>query len=287
MKILLVVYDNDMHIHSFPIGLGYIAAALAQEGCEVSIYSQDLHHYPDAHLTDYLDQNHFDVVGVGVISGYYQYRKLLKLSAAINRSKRRPFYVLGGHGPSPEPDFFLRKTGADAIVIGEGEATTTELVRTLSHHKPLAEIPGLAFKDGDKTVVNKKRPLIKDLDSIPFPAYDLFPMEYYRLLPEPNTRSRDFAMPMISGRGCPFKCAFCYRMDEGFRPRSHGKIIEEIRLLQSRYRINYISFVDELLMSSVGRTTELCEAFIKEKLDIRWLCNGRLNFARPALLRLM
>jgi len=287
MKILLITYDNDMFIHCFPTGMAYIAAVLAREGCDVSIYSQDFHHYPDAHLTEYLDQNKFDMVGLGVIGGYFQYRKLMKISAAVNRSKNRPFYVLGGHGPSPEPDFFLRKTGADAIVIGEGETTIVELVQALSHHKPLAGIPGLAFRDGNKTTVNEKRPLIKDLDSIPFPAYDLFPIEYYRLLREPHARPNDFVLPMISGRGCLFKCAFCYRMDEGFRPRSQESIIEEIDLLKSRYSINFISFTDELLMSSVERTTALCQAFLKEKLDIRWACNGRLNFAKPDLLRLM
>lgn len=287
MKILLITYDNGMYIHYFPTGVAHIAAVLAREGCDVSIYSQDFHHYPDDHLTEYLDDNKFDVVGLGVIGGYYQYRKLLRISEAINRSKNRPFYVLGGHGPSPEPEFFLGKTGADAIVIGEGEKTIVELVQALAQHKPLAGVPGLAFRNGKKAVVNKKRPLIRDLDSIPFPAYDLFPMEYYRLLREPHSRPTDFIMPLISGRGCPFKCAFCYRMDEGFRPRSQESIVAEIKLLKSKYGITYISFTDELLMSSVARTTSLCMAFLKDKLDIRWECNGRLNFAKPELLRLM
>ena len=112
MKILLVVYDNGSHIPWFPQGLAYIAAALLQAGHEVEIYNQDVHHYPDEHLTAYLDGQAFDVVGVGVIAGYYQYRKLLKISSAINHSKRRPLYVIGGHGPSPEPEFFLKKTGS-------------------------------------------------------------------------------------------------------------------------------------------------------------------------------
>ncbi len=287
MKILLVAYDNGMYIHTFPSGLAYIAASLRRAGCEVSIYNQDLHHYPDAHLTEHLDQNRFDMIGLGVIGGYYQYHKLLGISAAINRAKHRPFYVLGGHGPSPEPEFFLRKTGADAIVIGEGEVTMTELARAIPQHSPLSKIPGLAFREGSKVVVNKRRPLIKDLDEIPRPAYELFPMQYYRLLREPNASSRDFVMTMVSGRGCPFKCAFCYRMDEGFRLRSQESIIEEIKLLKLDYGITYISFVDELLMSSVARTASLCEAFLKANLGIRWRCDGRLNYATPALLRLM
>ena len=62
MKILLVVYDNDSYVHWFPQGLGYIAAVLEREGYEVEIYSQDLHHYPEEHLTEYLNRNHFDFI---------------------------------------------------------------------------------------------------------------------------------------------------------------------------------------------------------------------------------
>src|SRR3989339_1955005 len=109
MRILLIVYDNGSYIHWFPQGIAYLAAALLDAGHEVEIYNQDVHHYSEQHLTDTLDSNHYDVVGVGVIAGYYQYRKLLKISKAINRSKNRPFYILGGHGPMPDPEYFLNK----------------------------------------------------------------------------------------------------------------------------------------------------------------------------------
>jgi anaerobic magnesium-protoporphyrin IX monomethyl ester cyclase len=91
----------------------------------------------------------------------------------------------------------------------------------------------------------------------------------------------------VSGRGCTFKCNFCYRMDPGFRPRSAEGIVEEIKLLQRDYQISYVEFTDDLLMSSVERTVHLCDAFIKENLKIRWYCEGRLNYAKPDVLRLM
>jgi anaerobic magnesium-protoporphyrin IX monomethyl ester cyclase len=137
MRILLVVYDNESYIHWFPQGLAYIAAVLRREGHEVSIYSQDKDHYPEEHLTHYLDNNQFDMVGVSVVGGYYQYRKLLKISKAINRSKNRPFYVIGGHGPAPEPEYFLRKTDADVVVIGEGEETIIDLVNAIGNFETL------------------------------------------------------------------------------------------------------------------------------------------------------
>lgn len=287
MRVLLVVYDNDSYIHWFPQGLAYIASALRNGGHEVVIYNQDLHHYPDEHLTAFLDANRFDVVGFSFIAGYYQYKKALRISEAINRSKRRPLYMIGGHGPSPEPEFFMNKTGADVTVIGEGEETVVELLRAVEAKRPLGEVAGIAYRDGSAIRVTPRRSLVADIDSLPLPAFDLFPMEYYRLLRMPHATSADFVMPVLSGRGCPFTCNFCYRLDEGFRARSTEAIIEEIRLLQRDYGITYIAFSDELLMSSEARVTELCEGFLDAGLNIKWDCNGRLNYANPHVLALM
>jgi len=145
MKILFIAYDNESYLTSFPLGIAYLAAVLRQKGCEVSIYCQDVYHFSEAHLIDYLIHNHFDLVGVGVIGGYYQYRKLLKISEAVNSVPQRKFcYVIGGHGPSPEPEFFLRKTGADIVVMGEGEIVVNNLVDALAAGRSLSEIRGVA-----------------------------------------------------------------------------------------------------------------------------------------------
>lgn len=277
MRFLLVVYDNQTYTHEFPIGLGYIAGTLKSVGVDVVVYSQDLHHYPDEHLTDYLNKNKFDYVGVSVIGGYYQYAKLLKISAAINASKQRPIYIIGGHGPTPDPQYFIKKTGADFVIMGEGEKTIKELVCNGYCTSGFA-VDGLTCR---------RRPLIKDIDNLPFPAYELFPIEYYRQYRYTHCKPTDFTMSMISGRGCIFKCNFCYRMDEGFRARSDESIIEEINLLKTNYGINYISFSDELLMSSVERTESLCQAFINSGVQFHWRCNGRLNFASLSVLNLM
>jgi len=287
MRILLVIYDNESYISYLPLGAAYIASALRNAGHQVCVYNQDVHHYPDEHLTQYLDANQFDVVGLGVIAGYFQYRRLLSISAAINASKQRPFYVLGGHGPSPDPAYFLGKTQADAIVLGEGEETIVELLGALAARTSLAEVKGLSYRDGGRVMVNPRRPLIADIDKLAWPAYDLFPMQYYRLARLPHSGNLDFVIPVLSGRGCPFKCTFCYRMDEGFRPRSGGGIVEEVRFLKQNYGATYIDFADELLMSSVDRTTALCEAFLEAPLGVKWACSGRLNYARKPLLELM
>jgi anaerobic magnesium-protoporphyrin IX monomethyl ester cyclase len=284
---LLIAYDNDSYIHEFPLGIAYIASALRNAGHEVEIYDQDKFHYPESHLVDYLTRHHFDVVGLGIVGGYYPYHKLMKISEAINRVPNHPIYILGGHGPSPEPEYFLKKTGADVIVIGEGEITVVNLFEALEHKKNLSSVRGIAYLDGGKLVATERQELIKDLDTIALPAWDLFPMDYYALLRLPNSINSDRCFAVLSGRGCLFKCNFCYRMDEGFRPRSAEGIIEEIQRLIKDYHITYVEFSDDLFMSSPQRTVEICEAFIKARLSIKWWCEGRLNYARPEVLKIM
>lgn len=287
MNILLVVYDNNSYVSVFPLGTAYIAASCRNAGHDVKIYNQDVYHWPESHLLELLDRERFDAVGLGIIGGYYQYRKLLKISEAINRSKKRPFYILAGHGPSPEPEFFMKKTQADAVVIGEGEETIVELLAAVQNKKELSSVEGIAFMDKGTCIQTPRRAPITEIDKIAFPAYDLFPMDHYTLLRDPNMSNSDRYMVAISGRGCPFKCNFCYRMEPGFRPRAVDGIIEEIRLLQADYGITYLEFVDELLMSSVSRTVEVCEKLIKSNIRLKWFCNGRLNYAKDDVLRLM
>jgi len=288
MRILLVVYNNDSYIHFFPLGVAYIASALRNAGYEVEIYNQDVYHHPDEHLTIYLDKNFFDIIGIGVIAGYYQYRRLIEISKAINASKNRPaYFILGGHGPSPEPEYFLKKTKADIAVIGEGEETIVELLAAISNKRDFSEIKGIAYRKDDQFVINGRRPLIQNVDRISWPAYDMFPVIYYRLLRLPHSTNSDFVMPVLSARGCIFKCNFCYRMDTGCRVRKPESILEEVKYLQKDYNINYINFADELLMSSKSRVVELCEAIMKAKLQFKWFCNGRLNYATREILKLM
>jgi radical SAM superfamily enzyme YgiQ (UPF0313 family) len=242
----------------------YIASVLRNEGHEVVVYSKDKYHYPPEHLTQYLNEHEFDVVGLGVIAGYWQYAEMLRISKSIRAAKKRVHFIIGGHGPSPEPEYFLKKTDADAVVVGEGERSVLGAILSKGIYEST---------------------LIKDIDSIPFPAWDLFPMDYYSLLREPHIRNNERCFPVITSRGCPYKCNFCYRMDEGIRLRSTESVVEEIKILKKDYGISYISFMDELFMAGEKRTRELCDAI--RPLNIRWSCQGRLNFATPDLVRTM
>jgi radical SAM superfamily enzyme YgiQ (UPF0313 family) len=290
MNILLIVYDNDSHISYFPLGIAYIAGAIRKASTDrytLTIYNQDVYHFSEAHLTAYLNENHFDVVGMGACGGYYQYNKIKAICEAIHNSTSNPFVMIGGHLVSSEPEYFLRHFYCDAIVIGEGEETDVDLLDALYTGRDLRSVKGIAFLENNKFVQTQRRPLIEDLDSISMPAYDLFPIEHYALLAGENADRRDRYMPILSGRGCIFTCNFCYRMDKGFRPRTAQSIIAEIKYLQEKYHITYIDFCDELLMSSVNRTMQLCESFIESGIKFKWRCNGRLNFATTEVLEIM
>lgn len=280
MKVLLIAYDNGSHISFFPAGLAYVASAIREEGHYVEIYQQDIYHYTEEHLVKYIVENEFDAVGIGGCGGYYQYRKIKAIAQAIDTIEKKPMFWMGGHLPSPEPEYFLRKFKADLIMIGESDETVKEVLRVYETTKDWSSVKGIAYLDENGEFhENERRPLIKDIDKIPFPAYDLFNMEHYVLYPKPNSDRTDRSVDIISGRGCPFKCNFCYRMDEGFRPRSSEKIIEEIEMLKEQYKITYVDFIDELLMSSTKRTREFCNMMIEKEVNVKWACNGRLNFA--------
>ena len=288
MKVLLIVPDNGSYISTFPLGIAYIAATLRKRGDEVTIYNKDVYHYSGEHLTRYLDEHDFDVVGTGTCGGYYQYREMKDIARAVRNAKRKHIFICGGHLVTPEPEYFLRLLSLDYVVLGEGEATMEELMACVESHADISNVKGIAYLD-ERGVFhqNERRPLIQDIDAIPFPAWDLFPMDHYSLLRMPHIASHERCMVMYSGRGCIFHCNFCYRMDTGFRPRSAESVIEEMRTLKERYNIKYIAFFDELLVSSVQRTTEFCQKLIEADLDMKWDCNGRLNFAKPEVLRLM
>jgi anaerobic magnesium-protoporphyrin IX monomethyl ester cyclase len=264
MKILLILYDNGSYVHYFPIGTAYIAATLIKHGYEVDIWNQDINHYPDSYLRSFLSRRKYDVVGLGFVGNYYTYRKAIGISRAINESSCRPHFILGGHGPSADPEFFKNKTGADAVVVGEGEHAVLEAI----------------YKNGIF-----RAETIKDIDSIPWPAYKRFPIWYYRLRSLPHSEPTDFSMPVLSSRGCVYKCNFCYRYDEGIRLRSIESVIDEIKFLIKHYRISYIDFADELTTVTDKRTIELCEKL--KPLRIKWMCNGRLNLVDGPVLRHM
>ena len=160
----------------------------------------------------------------------------------------------------------------DCLVAGEGEIPFLRLVQSLLDGNGSPEgILGLAYRRNGEVVTNGPQPYHEDLDRLPFPAYDLVPLEVYHRLPRVGVifARRRYAT-MISSRGCPYRCAYCHGMHgRKNRVRSPENVVAEIRELKERYRIEEIVFVEDMFNLQPERTREIARRIIDEGLDIR------------------
>lgn len=285
MRLSFLIYDNDKAINDFPLGIAYLISVMRQAGWKdenIDVYNIDVYHYSDDQLFEYLDSNQFDIIAIGMIAGYWQYRQIKRMFAAIDRLKKRPTIILGGFMFTPEPAYFMRKFKADYVVLGEGEGSLPPLLQCIADGHSPDEVPGVAYWVGGDVKINDRQKPIKDLDSIPFPAWDRFPIENYitkvRLPGVHSPRN----MPVLTSRGCPYTCSFCYRLEKGYRMRSMDSVIEEVKRLIKDYNVNSICFRDELLMVSEKRTIEFAERILEENLNIKFDIDGRLRVAKQA-----
>ncbi|HXG50158.1 MAG TPA: cobalamin-dependent protein [candidate division Zixibacteria bacterium] len=184
---------------------------------------------------------------------------------------------------NPQLDFAL--TG----VFGDNEHALEELLQELGGPSPrLAEIRGLAFRRGDEIVLNPQRPLIQNLDELPMPAYDLFPMDRYcgySVIPNYNEA--------VTSRGCEGACHFCYewwlvdprnpRDFSSHRTRGGRKVADEMELLNRTYGVKALTFMDDDFNSDRQKMVDLVNELEKRRLDISWFCLSRAqNLIRDA-----
>jgi anaerobic magnesium-protoporphyrin IX monomethyl ester cyclase len=279
LNFLFVVHDLHEDVNALPLGPAYVAQALRHKDVDVSFFCQDVYHQSDEELEAFIKDKHFDFVGIGFLAA--RFNRIRGTLAAIRRACTHAgsMMILGGHGPSPIPEFILDATGADAAVIGEGDVTTVELVEAVRDGKSLASVAGIVWRnDAGRLIVNEPRKLIPKLDSIPFPAYDLLPMEMYTravVRHNPQLNEDRTVGYMISSRGCVGRCSFCYRMDKGLRVRSLDNIVDEIRLLHDTYGVNYLCIQDETIGAANRRLMQFCRAIRALPFKLQWVSSLR------------
>jgi radical SAM superfamily enzyme YgiQ (UPF0313 family) len=289
MKVLLIqplhYYDGKTRPPTnFPIGLGYIAKVLVKFGHDVDVLDIWAHQYSNDQVLEKIKGIDHDVVGISALSTQYRYVKWLT-SELKKHCRDKTKIVVGGALATLSPEIVLKNTQTDICVIGEGEVTFREVVENTDS---LETIEGICFKQGGKIVRTPPREYIKNLDSIEFPAWDLFLIETYIRtaaldlpVPEPGVRT----MSIIAGRGCPYNCRFCSKTFSGLRLRSVDNVIQEIKELIKRYDIARIHFCDELVLVNKKGVYELCDKI--EKLNIKWQCQGKVNLVDLDLLKRM
>jgi anaerobic magnesium-protoporphyrin IX monomethyl ester cyclase len=198
-------------------------------------------------------------------------------SAVKSVDKDIPTTLIGLH-PSARPAECLAHPNIDFAVIGEPEQTVFELASVLEQGNAagLMEVNGIAFIKNGETIITPPRPAIQDLDSLPFPARHLLPMEAYFEAVKANPLRGEVSKPwavMITSRGCPYDCVFCsIHVVNGkqWRSRSPGNVVDELEQLFNTYRIKQIEFNDDNMTLNKKRMMDICDLIVKRGIDIEW-----------------
>lgn len=294
MKVLLVNPPIGMAdvppplFTSAPLGLGYVAAVLEQNDIDVKVIDGCLEGLNSERLAKELDAYSPDVVGVSVVTP--RIKQALEVSEVVKERRPETITVLGGPHITALSDDVIKNKAVDVAVIGEGEYTMTDLVKTVESSGDFSDVKGILYKKNGKVIRTALRPMVKDLDEIPHPAFHLLSLGKYTPYPT-NTQSRpgNFAN-IITSRGCPHLCTYCdVKLTFGrlFRTHSPEYVIAEIEYLYNKYNVRNISFRDSIFNLKKKRIKEVCQLIIDRGLNISWECNGRVNSVDEDLLRTM
>ncbi|MDT8445845.1 MAG: radical SAM protein [bacterium] len=182
--------------------------------------------------------------------------------------------IVGGTHASIQPRMTILDDNIDVVAIGEGEVTFLELVTKMARGEDYSEVLGTALKlPNGEIKENARRPLIEDLDTIPFPARDLMNMKkYFEVLKSPYLM-RTPMTSVFSSRGCPYKCNFCSIhsvWERKWRKRSPKNVADELEHLIKDYGVREVSFLDDNLSVNRKRLHGICDEIIERKLDFKW-----------------
>ncbi len=195
--------------------------------------------------------------------------------------------VLGGPQVTIFPEKVFSESVADFIVIGEGEVTMCEILLHLDEIDRLEQIQGIWFRKDGNIVKTQARELIKDLDSILFPALGMYNMDNY--YPAAYIWGKK-VLPILSARGCAFECRFCearLTFQRKFRFHSADRVVSEINNLIDVHRADSFQFMDDIFTLNKNRVYELCSKIIENGRKFKWSCFTRTDCIEPELLSRM
>jgi len=275
------------------LGLASMAACLNEVGHSVKILDNLISGYQIEDIFKEIKNFNPDVVGISSHTQFiYDAYKVAEITKKYNPNC---LTVIGGTHPSVLSKETLQECSfLDVVVRGEGEITFVKLIEKFEKGIGFDDVLGITFRRGDGVVFNADRPLIQDLDSLPFPAYHLLPMNKYvndRDIPnigEDGKKRNNFAT-VLSSRGCPYNCIFCSSRSvwgDKWRSRSPEKVIEELKILREKYNVKVIDFADDTFTVNKNRTEKICELIIKEDVDIHWACSSRVELVNNDLINL-
>lgn len=284
LKIALVhikVIDST----SPPLGIMYIGRLLESFGHEIKFWDE----YKNTKFISEIKKWNPDIIGFSILSSQMGF-----VAPIIRELKKslKSFIAVGGIHPTVLPEETLRETNADCAVIGEGEITMKELVDHIEGDS-WRSVSGIAFLEDNKITVTPSRPLIEDLDILPFPDYSKLNVERY-LIPPGVIRGYFLraTVNLSTSRGCPNKCIYCNCptiFGTKVRKRSVKNVINEIKWLKEKYSIiEGLWFVDDTFTCSSSWVINFSEAMVSEGLNkLIWSCQTRVTHINPKMLQAM
>ncbi|MFH0738947.1 MAG: radical SAM protein [Candidatus Omnitrophota bacterium] len=269
-----------------PIGLMYLAGFLRKNNVDCKIIELGAFDAKDSIKTgrrvrfgssdeaigEIVSKERPRIVGLTCMYSVY-YRDVVDIANTIKKYAPGVKVVLGGNHASSYWQQILKHPSVDFVVIGEGEETFLELAKYLLEGSDVSLVKGIAYRQQSGVLTKTQaRPLIKDLDSIPLPAFDL--IEFNKYLTEGNPFAmRSPAAGIISSRGCPGECVYCTVKavwGRSWRGRSPKNVVDEIELLYNNYSTREIAFLDDSASIDRKRWEGICDEIIKRKLNIKW-----------------
>jgi anaerobic magnesium-protoporphyrin IX monomethyl ester cyclase len=248
------------------LGLMYLSASLRRAGYSVRHID---HTFMERHeVLAEIDRLKPSVIGV-----YCMITMQDEAFSLAEQVRGKALTIVGGPYPSGEPEKFL--DSFDLVAIGEGEETIVQVVEHLGD-RCFESVPGLVYKRGDEVVRTEPRVRSKDMTHLPLPYRGDLPNQQY--IAYWRKHWKDATTPLMSTRGCPFRCEFCHKPVFGdlFRARPGGTVIEEMREI-AELGYDHVWMSDDLFTLNYKRTMELCQEIEKANLPLTWECLSRVT----------
>lgn len=277
--LITLIYPGQLSASSAlypPLGLSYLASYLEANGFSVKIIDTTFEKVEDAINSERGNKNIY-----GIYTATPTHAMGILIAKKIKELDRDSVVVFGGPHPTVLPEETIND-GADFVVVGEGEETFLNLIKTILVGGPLNVVDGIVFKENGVIKKTSNRPFIKNLDVLPFPDQTKFPIEKYFKLKGYREIS------MIASRGCPMNCSFCQPtlrkiFGASVRYRSPKNIVDEIEYLVNNFNADMIVFSDDTFCSNEQNVRDVCGLIIERKINVLWRCQTRVGLSRETM----
>lgn len=269
-----------------PIGLLYIASKLISEGHEVKMIDVGVENLNFDKINQNIKKFAADLVGISATTPLF--RKACDIAKSIKSQIDIPIVIGGFHVTILGDEVLKRYPEFDYACIGEGEITFSELVNCIKKGNDPMSVKGILIRKGNDIISTQQRPLLDNLDELPFPARHIIDKNNYLWTP-PNKKEAPVAT-IITKRGCPFMCKFCSQhsmFSRRVRYRSVNNVLDELEEIVNKHGVKHIINLDDTLIIKRERMMQICEGIHQRKLKFTWEGMARANLVDKEVIETM